>query len=721
MLQHLKYFCLILAVFIVSIVHAQRVTLQLKWKHQFQFAGYYAAIEKGYYKEAGLEVLLKEAVVGENPVDAVLSGQAEFGITTTDILLSRSAKRKPVVLATIFQHSPLVLLASKQSGIQNVHDLLGKRVAMEPNAADIIVYLADEGVQLSDFTSVHHSFDINNLLKGEVDAVSAYLTDELFIIRESGFEYTVLSPNSAGIDFYGDLLFTTDSLIIHHPKLVSKFRDASLKGWLYALNNQQEIIDLIYNKYSKRHSIGHLQFEAAQTYKLILPGVVEIGYTNPGRWKSIAETYKKVNLLNDSFTTDGLFYSDFIQPKSTIPLKLLLPLLLIVILAATVAFIFFKISRKLQREIRNRILAEHEIRKLSVAIEQSPTTIVITDLSGTIEYVNPKFEELTGYSSEEAIGRKINILESGKTDASVYSDLWKTITSGKIWQGEFINKKKNGGEFIEDAVISPIFDNKGNIVNYIAIKQDITVKKQLTTELKNNELKLIELNATKDRFISILAHDLRSPFNALIGFSEILQAEIKSGETNIGEYVDIIEKTSRNTYYLLENLLQWARSQQNVISFNPEKIGISEIIEECVNLTRSNAHSKKIEIEIKSTEDVNVYADKEMVKTILRNLLSNAIKFTPVFGKITISCALNQPFVEISVSDTGVGMDEKAMESLFKIGRVVSTNGTEGEHGTGFGLLLCKDFVEKHGGTIRVESKPGKGSVFKFNLPLNSD
>jgi PAS domain S-box-containing protein len=456
-----KYFCILIALLFVNVAHSQRVTLQLKWKHQFQFAGYYAAIEKGFYKEAGLEVLLKEAVAGENPVDAVLSGEAEFGISTTDILLSQTPHRKPVVLATIFQHSPLVLLASKQSGIQNVHDLSGKKVAMEPNAADLIVYLADEGVHLHDFTSIHHSFDINNLLTGQVDAVSAYLTDELFIIKEAGFEYTILSPNSAGIDFYGDLLFTTDSLIKSNPKLVSKFRDASLKGWQYALNNQQEVIDLIYNKYSKRHNINHLQYEAAQTYKLILPGVVEIGYTNPGRWKSIIDTYKKVNLLNDSFTSEGLFYFDYIKPKAALPLKLLLLLVLCVIIATSVAFIFFKISRKLKLEIRNRIKAEQEIRKLSVAIEQSPTTIVITDIHGRIEYVNPQFEELTGYKSGEVKGMKFNILDSGKTEDSVYSGLWETITNGKTWQGEFINRKKNGEEFIEDAIISPIVDNSG--------------------------------------------------------------------------------------------------------------------------------------------------------------------------------------------------------------------------------------------------------------------
>jgi signal transduction histidine kinase len=258
-------------------------------------------------------------------------------------------------------------------------------------------------------------------------------------------------------------------------------------------------------------------------------------------------------------------------------------------------------------------------------------------------------------------------------------------------------------------------------VNYIEIKQDITVKKQLVTELKNNEQKLIELNATKDKFISILAHDLRIPFNALLGFSALLQEEMRKGETQIGQYVDIIERTSRNTYNLLENLLQWASLQQNVISYNPEKISLSEIFEECVNLSHSNALSKRIEIEILNSADIYVFADKEMAKTIVRNLLSNAIKFTPFSGKIAISCTVNQQLVEITVSDTGVGMNETTKSSLFKIVQTISTKGTEGEKGTGFGLLLCKDFVEIHGGKIRVESVEGKGSAFIFTLPLSSD
>jgi len=172
----------------------QNVTLQLKWKHQFQFAGYYAAIEQGYYNEVGIHVNLVEAVEGINSSVEVLNGSAEFGICASDILLMQMPEKKLVVLATIFQHSAQVILGSKKSGIEYVNDLIGKRIAMEPNAADLIVYMDDEGVTLDKCIIDPHPFDTKKLLDGEVDAISAFSTDELFIVQESKFDYRRVSP-----------------------------------------------------------------------------------------------------------------------------------------------------------------------------------------------------------------------------------------------------------------------------------------------------------------------------------------------------------------------------------------------------------------------------------------------------------------------------------------------------------------------------------------------
>lgn len=237
--------------------------------------------------------------------------------------------------------------------------------------------------------------------------------------------------------------------------------------------------------------------------------------------------------------------------------------------------------------------------------------------------------------------------------------------------------------------------------------------------IQSQKKNLRELNATKDRFISILAHDLKNPFNAILGFLVLLMKNLN--EYNIQEikkYLEIIYNTSKNTYGLLINLLEWASLQQNRIMFNPKKNNLYVIVNQCYLLVNSSAISKGIVINIEVDESICVFADEEMIKTILRNLITNAIKFTPVSGVVTICAKLDQPFVEIVVSDTGVGMDEKTIKSLFKIVETKSTKGTEGESGTGFGLILCKEFVEKNSGNIWVESELGIGSVVKFTLPL---
>jgi len=323
------------------------VHLQLKWKHQFQFAGYYAAIEKGFYEEIGLNVQLIEAQANETPFEAVNSDKAEFGTCTTDILVARSQGMKPVVLADIFQHSAHIVLTMQKSGIRFVHDLAGKKIAAEPGAADLSAFLLSEGVKLDMFTMEELDFSMEKFINGEVDAITAYSTDELFPLRQAGYEVNILSPASSGIDFYGDLLFTSENLIKNDPLLVEAFRKASLKGWAYALNNKEEIVNLIYDKYSQRHSLDHLRLEAEETQKLILPDVVEIGYINPGRWKFIIESYQNLNQVDKSLTVKGLLYQDYIKQPFRIPWRFAIALLIALTIAIGLVLIYYRTNRNL--------------------------------------------------------------------------------------------------------------------------------------------------------------------------------------------------------------------------------------------------------------------------------------------------------------------------------------------------------------------------------------
>lgn len=295
-------------------VAAETVTLQLKWEHAFQFAGYYAAVEQGYYQQAGLNVQLKPAEPGVDLVDEVVSGRAQYGVGMSGLLLARKAGKPVVALAVIFQHSPLVLIASKKTAAQSIHDLSNKVVLIEPLAEELRAYLKREGVALSGVLPMIHRFKSEDLISGKADAISAYLSNEPFQLDQAGFEYQIYTPRSAGIDFYGDNLFTSESEIKLHPDRVKAFRAASLRGWEYAMNHRDEMIRLIIKKYAPQHSTARFQFEAEQMASLMRTDLVAVGYMNPGRWRHIADTYAEIGMLPANFSLKGFIYEP--DPKT---------------------------------------------------------------------------------------------------------------------------------------------------------------------------------------------------------------------------------------------------------------------------------------------------------------------------------------------------------------------------------------------------------------------
>lgn len=242
--------------------------------------------------------------------------------------------------------------------------------------------------------------------------------------------------------------------------------------------------------------------------------------------------------------------------------------------------------------------------------------------------------------------------------------------------------------------------------------------KHALEDLKISNQKLNELNATKDKFFSIIAHDLRSPFTSILGFSELLVQQIKDKDfESIEQYAGIIEQSSKKAMDLLINLLEWARSQTGRISYNPEKIDLVRFIEESAQLFDQIAFHKRITIKRTLPKNLEVVVDKHMISTVIRNLISNSIKFTRPGGEISISTQTGPGEVCVLVSDNGVGMALNRIDKIFQIDKTFSTYGTEDEKGTGLGLILCKEFVEKHGGRIWVKSEEGIGSEFSFSIP----
>jgi len=316
--------CLVFVLLPASAQALESVTLQLKWRHAFQFAGYYAAREKGFYAEEGLDVAIRGRVPGVNNIQQVLEGKAEYGVADSGLILERLNGKPVVVLAAIFQHNPLVFVTLKKSGIVNPYELLGKRLMSDPNDAalliaamyselnntELIAMLNQAGLPAAKFTAIDNTFNLDDLINGKVDAVSAYRTDQIYDFREKGIEIHIIDPHDYGVDFLGDNLFTTEQELRQHPDRAQRFLRASLKGWTYALEHPEELIQIILAKYNpdQRLSENRLRFEAQETAKMIARESIPIGTTNSKRFLQIADSYRQMGLVSSMTNWDGFIY-----------------------------------------------------------------------------------------------------------------------------------------------------------------------------------------------------------------------------------------------------------------------------------------------------------------------------------------------------------------------------------------------------------------------------
>lgn len=479
-----------------------------------------------------------------------------------------------------------------------------------------------------------------------------------------------------------------------------------------------------------------------------------------------------------------------------------------------------------------------ELGRLVVAVEQSFASVILTDTKGKIEYVNPQFTAITGYTKEEVIGMNPGILKSGLHSKEFYENLWSTILAGKQWNGVFSNKRKDGTIYHESAIISPITNEDGEVINFLAIKNDVTEKYRYERDIrlseerfraivdnsitgiaivdsdgyvdfaneatekitgyiskdikgshfskfihpdeldnahkilqsivsgyknfsieeiklingntgestwimlsisrypktddnekdkvlllfqdiskhKETEIKLRQSVNTRDKMFSIISHDLRGPIGNLLPLFEMFTREDTDEEVK-DELLREMKRTTATAYDLLENLLSWARFQTKSITLKAVDFDINETIADAVALYSSYVGQKSITVSVETGSKNFVYADNDSVNLVIRNIFYNAIKFTPKFGRIRLKAETIGSKVYVSVIDSGVGMSKEVASSIFNKDVFYKSYGTNNEIGTGLGLQLCKEFVLKNGGEIKVESQLGKGSKFEFSLP----
>ncbi len=379
--------------------------------------------------------------------------------------------------------------------------------------------------------------------------------------------------------------------------------------------------------------------------------------------------------------------------------------------------------QKEELERKSKELAEknQELQRLSIIARETDNAVILTDKRGSLLWVNEGFTRLYGFTLKELRQEKGNIftMSSNKRIGKVISE-WPENQSSITYESQ--NPTKDGRKIWAQTTLTPIRDENEKINQIIAIDSDITALKNAEEQIENQRDQLKTLNATKDKFFSIIGHDLRSPFGNFVNMTNIIMQNITTSDTQtLLNYVSKLQRSAQNSYNLLENLLDWARHQQGRIKYYPDFDDITAIAEEMVELLLPLAEKKKIKVSIIYEEPVYAYFDEPMIKTVVRNLLFNALKFTPSGGEIKIYFQRDQNKVKLFVQDSGIGITPEAQKKIFRTDTHFSTLGTDKERGTGLGLMLSKDFVEMNGGTIEVESEPGKGSTFIITLPARVD
>ena len=689
-----------------------RVTLQLKWTHQFQFAGYYAAIAKGYYREVGLDVTLKEAVPGHDPVEAVLAGEAEFGVGTSELVLLRAAGKPVVALAAIFQHSPLVLLARRDAGVDDIHDLHDKPMMIEPQSAELFAYFKYEGVDPTLLRVEHHTFNVKNLVEKRVAAMSAYSTDEPFQLRTAGVDFLTFTPRSGGIDFYGDNLFTTEAQISQHPDRVQAFRDASLLGWEYAIAHPEEIVDLILRDYNRGKSREHLLFEAAQTAQLMHTNLVEVGHMNPGRWRHMANTYAEFGMIPASTSLEGFIYA--LDQRSD--LRWLYWTLAGVAVLALGAIGWLLPLMRLNRRLH---ASERQYRELA---ENAPFPVVISDLeSSEVMFNNRRAVDLFGDGfTGDYSGEKTTSFYKNPADRERFAN---ELRAGRTVSGlEFAFVARDGRE-IWAALSAGVIEFGGRRGVVVAF-QDTTRRRMEELELRRAKDAAEQADAAKGRYLGMLSHEIRTPLNGMIGLVALLREENLSEDGR--DTVDILDRSGQTLLRLINDLLDFSQFDSGRVELELVPVDPAAFVRELCVLFRPAAEAKGLELRHAVRPEVpgSIVTDPMRLRQVLSNLISNAIKFT---AKGTVEIVVERaPFaagakegrcrLRFHVSDTGIGIAPEKLAHIFEPYVQADASVARRFGGTGLGLSISKRLAQVLGGAIRVQSAPGAGSLFTIEI-----
>jgi len=740
------YITLIVLVFasISTTYAAEKVVLQLKWKHQFQFAGYYAALKQGYYSDAGIDVDIREVDFDRSTSEIVLSGDAQFGISDSSIVLSRMQGRPLVVVAAIFQHSPMVLITLESSGIISPLELKNKRVMYQKNIDDAVLRAMFVELNLSDDDYLHipHTFQDEALLNGEVDAISAYITNQPFMYTKRGAGINIISPANYGIDFYGDMLFVNEKYLNENKDRVLAFREASLKGWEYALKHQEEMVDWILTNLDTVKSREHLLYEAKLTQRMIAPELIELGYFSPNRFQRIAGIYKQLDMATLDAGFDGIDYRDYYVEDSNDSQWLKISFVILISLIAAAIALWF-INKRLKKQVdlrteqyqKSEALLLEEKKKVEQTVsalqnsealmrglfELSPLGIALNNFeTGAFVKLNDALVAPTGYTHDEFVKLSYWEITPKEYETQELEQLELLKNTGRYgpYEKEYIRKNGERYPVLLNGILvdDPLTGNK----MIWSIVEDITDRKIVENELIAAKNDAEQALISKSQFLASMSHEIRTPMNGVIGMLElVLNTELNEDQKH---QLKIAQFSAQSLLSLINDILDFSKVDAGKLDLEKIDFDLRGLLGEVAESMAQQAQNKGLELvlDVTGIEQSMVNSDPGRLRQILTNLIGNAIKFTHE-GEVVIRASTqdfddNQLELVCSITDTGIGIPDASMNKLFQSFTQVDATTTRKYGGTGLGLAIAMKLCELMDGRISVSSTEGVGSTFTFSV-----
>ncbi|MFN5704918.1 MAG: ABC transporter substrate-binding protein [bacterium] len=710
------------------------VKIKLKWHHQFQFAGYYAALIKGYYKESGLNVEIVEGSAHSAPIQYVLKDSAEYGISASDLIESKASGKPIVLLAAIFQHSPYVIISQKDKNIIRPKDLIGKKLmsSTEQGYVQLKAMLQKNGIDISRVNIINHTWQSNDITNGYADAMSGYISIEPFQLNKNGVELNLIRPMNYGIDFYGDLLFTTEKEITDHPERAKAIRDATVKGWEYAMTHSEEISNYILTLPGvKERGITreHLMYESIAMQDLVMSDLVEIGNINRSRLENMINKYKEFGVINNNQDFKNFVFVETPEDKYNNLVNIIYYLIAIVAIILLIIFIWnrqlhLKIKKRtieLEKEVATRkeaeLTAKRSEERLELALQAARLGIWDSNIQTGYVYRNAIWSEMLGYKANEiepnyeGWRKLIHPEDYEKIDESI-----KSHHEGKTIYDNYEHRLITAnGEWKWILSLSKIIsrDDTGKPTRLIGIHIDIDELKRKEIQMRQISEELTYTNRELEKFAYITSHNLRAPVVNIVSLLNMVDKSslVENGNLSIFDKIGLSVQRLEIT---LNDLIEVVSAKKIILS---EKKSIN--ISECTKLVLSNLETQLIKVDAEvifnfDKADRILYINS-VLESVIQNLITNAIKYRSPERrlKIEINTTEDKEYVYLKVKDNGIGFDSsKYGEKIFKLYERVHHN----IEGKGLGLYLIKTQIEALNGKIDVNSIPNEGAIFIVSI-----